>query len=380
MRLGIVTSSYAISKNDTVNAGVFVRDLANELASQGHEVHVITPHKKGIVNKSSSVKEFYFPWLGGAKDLASASLRNPVTLIQYASLIGSGLVSVTNYVHQNKLEVLLAMWAIPSGIFCGYIKQRFGIPYGVWALGSDIWARKKYPFGEWTVKKILKNASFRFADGVRLSEDVKMISDASCHFVPSSRQLNSDLLDPDFFLKKDLPNLLFIGRYEKNKGPDILVDSACILLEKGYKFYLHMFGVGSLRNDLAKKLRGYEEYIYLNDYASPKTTVNYMKNADWLVIPSRIESIPLIFSDALQMSLPIVTTNVGDIGRLTKQLDVGFVAPTAEKDQLANAIIKAISSDRQEFSLRCVKAAEIFSLHKSAEQCLVEFQKAVSEK
>ena len=48
-----------------------------------------------------------------------------------------------------------------------------------------------------------------------------------------------------------------------------------------------------------------------------------MRACDWLVIPSRIESIPLVFVDALHMGIPVVAAAVGDLDLLVTQYAVG---------------------------------------------------------
>lgn len=379
MRIGIVTSSYPISAKDTVNAGVFVRDIAFELAKFGNEVHVLSPKKYGEVEYSTVVKENYFPWAGGAKDLASASLRNPITLFQYTTLVVSGLLSIRQFVQDNQLDSLVGMWAIPSGIFCWTANQKFGIPYGIWALGSDIWARKKYPFGETIVRKVLEQASFRFADGVQLAKDVESIAGLPCNFVPSVRRLPASLEIEPPTIKQDYPNLLYIGRYERNKGPDILIEAACHLLDSGYKFYLHMFGVGSLQKSLEERVRGYGDFILLNGYANQVTVIQYMQACNWLIIPSRIESIPLIFGDAIQMRLPIIATRVGDMGVLVENLKVGFSVPPSDYLALGEAISKALEYGKS-FSVNWEEAQETFDLQESALRCQTELEKAVNRK
>jgi glycosyltransferase involved in cell wall biosynthesis len=369
MRLGIVTSSYPLSSDDTVNAGVFVRDVAYELVRYGHEVHIITPHKYGRLEPAEYVTVWHIPWWGGAKDLASLSMQNPLNLLRFASLVTSGLWSVSRYVQDHHFDALLAMWAIPSGLFTWWTWRWMGIPYGVWALGSDIWARRKYPFGDHVVRQVLRDAQFRFADGVQLARDVEQLAGATCTFVPSVRQLPAspaNLGDPG--LTRDGPHFLFIGRYEINKGPDILVEAMRLLLDGGQIAHLHLFGVGSLIPQLQNRIRGYERYIHLGGYADLNTVIVYMQTCNWLVIPSRIESIPLIFVDALQMHLPVIVTDVGDLGKLVRRFGVGKVVPSSNPIALAEAMQAALVLPRSVFKQVWDAPLEIFNLPATVRQ------------
>jgi glycosyltransferase involved in cell wall biosynthesis len=368
MRIGLVTSSYPTSPDDTTNAGVFVRELALELASRGHEVHVITPRKPEPVIPDSPLNLHVIAWPARERDLASASLRNPLTALRYAILVARGVGGVPAYAHQQRLDALLALWAIPSGLFAWQTLKRWGIPYGVWALGSDIWGRRKYPFGESVVRQVLRDAVFCFADGVRLARDAVAIAGRDCEFLPSARRLSATN-SPPVELEPGATHFLFIGRYERNKGPDILVEAMRLLLDGGVDAYLHMFGGGSLRTSLRRRIEGYENRIRLGDFADAVTATAYLRACDWLVIPSRIESIPLVFVDALHMGIPVVAAAVGDLDLLVAQYDVGVAVQPEDPVALASAMRQAIAFPRSAYAPALVRASEDFDLVRSATRC-----------
>jgi glycosyltransferase involved in cell wall biosynthesis len=378
MRIGVVTSSYPISPTDTVTAGVFVRDLARELAALGHEVHVITPRKRGMVIPDDRLHVQFIPWWGGEKDLASASMRNPFTVVRYATLVINGLWLVPRYARTHRLDAIMAMWAIPSGLWAWLTWKRWSIPYGVWALGSDIWSRHKYPFGNAIVRRVLHDAAFCFADGVQLARSAAELAGRDCEFVPSVRRLPA-CAERQLTLRPDAQHFLYIGRYERNKGPDVLVEAMCRLLDNGDTAYLHMFGVGSLEPSLRERIKGYEGHISLGGYADPETAVAYMRACDWLIIPSRIESIPLVLTDALQMRLPVLATNVGDIGDLIGRYSVGKVVPADDPVALAEAMRWAMQRDKAQFEEPLRRGAEEFDLMHSVLRC-VEALAAVAER
>jgi glycosyltransferase involved in cell wall biosynthesis len=373
MRLGIVTSSFSLGPEDTTNAGVFVRDLAAALADLGQEIHVLTPRKTAKPSGPGPCTVYPFYWLGTFQDLASASPRNPLTLIQFASLILSGMVTVYRYAREKRLEALLAMWTIPSGLFCLRPSARLGIPYGVWALGSDIWGRKRYPGGDTLVRKVLKRAAFRFADGYRLASEVEALAGAPCAFVPSLRRLNPAEPVQALDLDSTRTQFLFIGRYEPNKGPDLLIRAMIGLLRSGVKAELHLFGGGSLEAGLRRQLEGFERSIHLNGYADPDTVRRFMRHCEWLVIPSRIESIPLIFMDALQMRIPMIGTDVGDLGRLIRDFRVGWVADPSDPGALLDLLREAAQNPPARDFWQWEEAQELFDLERIAQQCLRAF-------
>jgi len=369
MQIGIVTSSYPLSSDDTVNAGVFVRDVAHQLASRGHIVHVLTPKKYGSVETSSQVAVDFLPWWGGAKDLASISMKNPLNLLRFSTLVASGLWNVSRYAAFHHLDTLLAMWAIPSGLFSWWAWKSLGIPYGVWALGSDIWARHKYPFGNAIVKRVLRDAKFRFADGMELTNEVERLAQHPCHFVPSVRHLPiaNQTIQPAH-LSEGETHFLFIGRYEKNKGPDILIDAMKLFLKNGNNAHLHLFGSGSLKHQLQAQIEDYQTYIHLEDYANPQTVISYAQSCDWLIIPSRIESIPLIFMDALQIGIPVIVSDVGDLGSLVHRFKIGMVVPPENPLALAEALQASLERPKTTFIDAWQAPRKLFNLNSSVTQ------------
>jgi len=373
MRLGIVTSSFSLGPDDTTNAGVFVRDLAGALSALGEEVHVLTPRRAVKPSRQEPFTVYPFYWLGTFQDLASASPRNPLTLIQFASLLLNGMFTIARYAREKRLEALLAMWAIPSGLFCLRPSTRLGIPYGVWALGSDIWGRKKYPGGNFLVKKVLQRAAFRFADGMKLAEEVEGLAGAPCAFVPSFRRLQPTgaIKKPD--LDFALTQFLFIGRYERNKGPDLLVQAMTRLLQSGVMAHLHLFGGGSLESRLRQLAQGFEKFIHVSGYANPETVMSFMRHCHWLVIPSRIESVPLIFMDALQMRIPMIGTDVGDLGRLIQVNQLGWVVASPDPDSLVQVMREAVLRPPPRDVWKWEEGLKQFDLELIAKKCLMAF-------
>ena len=51
----------------------------------------------------------------------------------------------------------------------------------------------------------------------------------------------------------------------------------------------------------------------------------FFNNVTVLILPSRIESIPVILSDALQLDCNLIVTDVGDMGPLVRSYRAGMV-------------------------------------------------------
>ena len=113
------------------------------------------------------------------------------------------------------------------------------------------------------IKIILKNASFVLADGIELKKTVEDLG-VKCLFVPSASRLETGIKRPD---KKHgtLPvQIAFLGRLEKVKGPDILVEALFGLGKKIDSFRVTIIGDGSLAGELKRKIRDGGLFSYVD--------------------------------------------------------------------------------------------------------------------
>ena len=68
-----------------------------------------------------------------------------------------------------------------------------------------------------------------------------------------------------------------------------------------------------------------------------------------MLLPSRLDSIPVIFSDALGHSSPLVSTPVGDMPVLIDRYQCGVLADGFSASEFARAIKVAVSSNPGQF-------------------------------
>ena len=97
---------------------------------------------------------------------------------------------------------------------------------------------------------------------------------------------------------------------------------------------------------------------------------NYLASVSFLVIPSRIESIPVIFSDALQRGTPVVSTPVGDLAQLVGEPGCGIVAENLSPEALAGALKLAVAADGACYAASTASAYARFDIRKSVAQWL----------
>jgi glycosyltransferase involved in cell wall biosynthesis len=72
------------------------------------------------------------------------------------------------------------------------------------------------------------------------------------------------------------------------------------------------------------------------------------ESSDCVVIPSRSESIPLVFSEALKFNKELIVTDVGDMGMLGRQYGVAWVIPPEDPVALKEIMKKKVESQDNE--------------------------------
>lgn len=376
----IITSSYPASPDDpSGTAGLFVRAFALELLKRGHRVIIQPVARKKLYTPDAGLIIEPLPWIGGDRELASLNLYAPHNWPAMLTFFWRARQQVLRVHEKYKIERTLCMWAVPAGLLGWMMHRRLGKPYDVWALGSDIWKIGKIPvLGKLLLQKILKNADRVFADGMGLCREVEELSGCRCEFLPSSRVLPSPRRAAE---KKpgsaEHINLLFVGRYHENKGPDLLLEAMHALPQAvKEKIKLTMHGIGPLKNLLLDYVARYEleGYAAVDDGIGAQELSDELMRVDYLVIPSRIESIPVIFSDALQMGTPVIATPIGDLPDLIEQHSCGIVAEACSPQALARAIETACCHYwKADFSNNALRLWRKFSVEDTVEKWLNSF-------
>jgi glycosyltransferase involved in cell wall biosynthesis len=364
MRICLITNRYPAHPDDA--ASPFVRDFHLGLKDRGAEVSVFTPlYESEKIEYDDGVVRFL--WTGGERVVGSLNFFSPGELSQLFSFLRDGRRQLFEHLERTRPDYCLALWALPSGWFAYQAKRKLDIPYSVWCLGSDIYVWAKKSFLRSITKRVLRGAEHLFADGFDLKERVEKLSGRSCSFLPSMRRLPqiSDQrvrLDPDKF------NLLYLGRWEERKGIDDLLKAVSFVKGELPSVNLHVLGWGSFETrmkELREQLR-LEEEVRIVGKVSTGLVAAYIRQADCVVIPSKSDSIPLVFSEALQMGTPLIVTNVGDMGHLTKKFGLGKVVPVGNAKRLAQAMIE-FAGEKKNYTGNMSEALKLLDIEEAVD-------------
>jgi len=363
--LVLVTTSFPILGDGSEAAGSFVSDLAEELAGRV-PVRVVAPGRKtGQERWSDRVEVFRY----ATPDQPLSTLRpwKPADLAAIRQVLRQGERATRQAVQAGSTAHMLALWALPSGYWARRIARETGVPYSVWTLGSDIWTLGRLPLVRGYLRRILRDARACYSDGLKLAEDTARIAGRKVEFLPSTRRIGRTRAAP---LKQSPPyRLVFIGRWHPNKGVDLLVEALKLLDEQDWKRIeaVEIFGGGPLEATIRSgfsELKASNRPVVLGGYLDKDASIEAILRSDFLLIPSRVESIPLVFSDAMKLQCPVIAAPVGDLPDLTAQGN-GVLASGPESHDFAQAIRSALDTPPQNFQKALQGTARRFSMQDS---------------
>lgn len=363
--VALITTSYPESQSGSEAAGSFVEDFARALARKVRVTVIAASSCDSTVQQGNLItRRFSVPRL-------PLSLLTPARLGDWLSIfrtLRAGSRAVAKLVSEDRPDVLFGLWVLPSGYWARRAGRRHNIPYRVWALGSDIWSMSKVPIVRNVLKNTLRDAERRFADGLQLARDVESLCGLNCEFLPSVRKL------PD--LEVNAPGsvaenrLAFLGRWHVNKGADVLLEALELLSDEDWDRIaeVRICGGGPLHDHVHAAVRNLVAMgrpVVVRGYLDKEAAASLINWADYLLVPSRIESIPVIFSDSMQLHTPVIATPVGDLPDLINRFQVGLVAADTSASAFSAAIRSAIRRHPSSFRPGTEKAGHEFDLEQA---------------
>jgi len=383
MNICIITSSFPSHPGDLAQAP-FLVDFIKGLKKRGHQVFVFTQDRIGEKEEFlKDVKVKWFSWVKSKKPLVQLDPFNPLDFLRIVNLFYSGKKQLLPFIKENKIEACLALWVLPSGFFANQAFRQAQIPYSIWSLGSDIYRYGRNPFLYSLMRRIVHEARGVFADGFDLSKRIEERFGKKCFFLATTRSIP---FAPPLSkgvgggLTNEPYRFLFVGRIEKVKGIDLLLQSMAYLKEEALSAHLTVVGRGGME-EWAKnfiKEKGLGETVSWMGNVSDQTLASLYELSDCVVIPSRSESIPLVFSEALRFNKDLIVTDVGDMGMLSRQYGVAWVVPSENIMALKEIMKRRIEfkdngkEEKKEAGREEVK--RLFDIETSVERFLADYK------
>jgi glycosyltransferase involved in cell wall biosynthesis len=185
-------------------------------------------------------------------------------------------------------------------------------------------------------------------------------------------------------------NLVCIGRFQKIKGQDILID-ALEKLSKRYgeiNFNLSIVGDVNGHNQedidykklLQDKVKNTDNTNLKIKFEGFQTDVrSYIENTDIVVIPSRYESFSMVAIEALSCGKPVIAPNIGGPKDIINSDKIGLLFEAGIIESLKNTIYKAIQSFENFDQQLAFQRAKFFSVENQAKNHLRIYEELVND-
>ncbi len=175
--------------------------------------------------------------------------------------------------------------------------------------------------------------------------------------------------------------LLFVGRIERLKGIDTLLEAAALLRARPGHADLHVLIVGGdLESDgdnpELQRLRALAASLGLGDRVAflgsqPQAELPYFYSAaDLTIMPSHYELFGMVALESMACGTPVVASRVGGLARLVRDGETGILVPEESPQQLAMHVhtILADGAERRAMGARAVTYAADFAWGRIADQ------------
>ena len=136
--------------------------------------------------------------------------------------------------------------------------------------------------------------------------------------------------------------LLFVGRLERAKGTERLVEACAQLASRGEPATLALIGDGSQRRPMEVQARraGMSDRLLFAGWVDHDDLPAWLQAADVLLLPSDDEGLPTVVIEALACAVPVVATAVGGLPGLIEEGENGLLL----KERTAEALVVATAS------------------------------------
>lgn len=238
-------------------------------------------------------------------------------------------------IKKNGADLIVSYNIFPhgfNGFFASLLTKK---PFVFAEINEDTLYYYKNPIFRTIIKKILHRANYITVPGSRTEERWRFYGYEKIIKLHST--INTDVFCPA--VKEKNIDFLFIGEFDKNKRPDLILDVFTEIRSKGFDISICFIGFGKLNKLLESEIKRRR----LNNYAQIVKTSNvleYLSNSKILVMASLSEGLPCVLLEAMACELVVVIPPVGDITDVVKHGVNGFLHDNS-KEGIGNGMLEA---------------------------------------
>ncbi len=260
-------------------------------------------------------------------------LKNEVEIIYLKGNVISKLRAIYKILTQKKVEILFSYLLLPSLI--GGILGKIS---GVKTTFGGIRSSKIVP------KKVLLNKIAQNWLNTRTiyNNDLGLNTYSEQGFDPNKAIVIQNCLEiiPEKITreKKEQVTIVSVGRFHEAKDYLTALKSIQLLERKNLDFKYQIVGYGHLENSIRNWIKELNLSDRVEVIINPNNLAEIYTEADIYFMTSIFEGLPNTVLEAMSFSLPIISTDVGDIRNILGNNKNDLIAPVTDTLQLANKL------------------------------------------
>ncbi len=331
--------------------GVICADICEEMASRGHEVHVITSRFRDLppFELRNGVKISRVPVMMREKqDVAS--------MLSMLTYVPSAIAGATRQMKKKPFDIIHTHFAIPTGPASRYLAKRHHIPHILSIHGGDIYDPSKNISPHRTiilkntVKNIINNATRVVASSTDIINNTRTYYGVNRRIDMIPLGIKPGLRDHLAVGNVNLPDdkivLLTIGRLVARK--DVLQLLEIVReLKSDIPVLLIVIGDGPQKGLLEEHISKWDlqDKVRLVGRVSDEEKFLYLASSDVFVSTAQHEGFGIVFLESMEFGLPIMSYNHGGQADFLQDGKTGFMVELNEFDNFRKKL-EILANDR----------------------------------
>jgi glycosyltransferase involved in cell wall biosynthesis len=310
-----------------------------------------------IISNNKEVDYIHFEI--GRKDAESQSTLSRVKRIlrnkkEWELLLKQNQDAIVHY------NIPLMKAAIVRDYMLIKVAHNLGMPIVLHIHGGNYIKERNRP---WYIKRLLNKIFSWGKNVIVLGEEEKAILEEDFNLknvisLPNCIDLTEATKFNRNIDRKEILDILYLGRIEPNKGIDYILDACQILKKEGVKFHLHFAGKEEIEGQYIPEFKEAlgDNFTYHGIVSgAPKTEL--LKRCDIFLLPSFYEGLPMSLLETMSLGQVPVVTPVGSVPTVVTDKTNGIYIRVKNTADISNAV-KRLITDRKLYSTLSASARQ----------------------
>lgn len=277
------------------------------------------------------------------------------------------------FCRRNDVGMIHCGRSLHEGWLAYLLKRCCGIPYLSFIHGEDVECAAESRELKWMTHQVLKHAELLIANSNftagRLS-DVWNVRDEQLKTLHPGVDITRFIPEPaKFGQQKSETTLLTVGRLQKRKGHDILIQALPAIRASVPDIRYHIVGGGEEKAELERlaEVNSVTDCVHFFDEVTESALADQYRNCDLFVLPNRqiggdVEGFGMVLVEAQACGRPVLAGASGGTADTMLRGETGELVLCEDPEVVASAIINLLS-DRDRLQRMGAKGRDFVASH-----------------